>query len=104
MRLAPEAVDDPQFDPFNCGERRVIELGDVRRVRKTADPQTEGRAEAMVLCEGDDRDPGDLESASDLVRLEGRLVKVARLGRRLEDIAKAPADRTLVHALRHHRR
>ena len=104
MRLAPEAVDNPQFDAFSRGERRIVEFGDVRRVRKTADPQPEGSAEAMVLGERDDRDPGDLERASDLVRLEGRLVKVARLGRRLEDIAKAPADRTLVHALRHHRR
>jgi hypothetical protein len=104
MRLAPEAVDDPQFDPFNCGEGRIVELGDVRRVRETADPQTERRAETMVLRERNDRDPGDLERASDLVRLEGRLVKAARLWRRLEDIAKAPADRTLVHALLHHRR
>src|ERR1700730_9577998 len=92
MRLAPEAVDNPQFDAFSRGERRIVEFGDVGRVRKTADPQPEGSAEAMVLGERDDRDPGDLERASDLVRLEGRLVKAARLERRLEHIAKAPAD------------
>src|SRR5438132_13664930 len=79
VRLAPEAVDNPQFDACSRGERRIVEFGDVRRVCKTADPQPEGRAEAMVLGERDDRDPGDLERASDLVRLEGRLVKAARL-------------------------
>ncbi len=51
MRFAPEAVDDPQLDPVDRGERRVVEFGDVGRVRKTADPQTERRAEAMVLRE-----------------------------------------------------
>ena len=82
MRFAPEAVDDPQLDPVDRGERRVVEFGDVGRVRKTADPQTERRAEAMVLRERNDRNPGDLEGATDLVRLQGRLVVSARLGDR----------------------
>ena len=51
MRLAPEAVDDPQLDPFDRRERRLVEFGDVRRVREAADPQTESRAETMVLRE-----------------------------------------------------
>ena len=92
MRLAPEAVDDPQFDPFDCGERRLVEFGDVRRVRKATDPQAEGRAEAMVLRERDDWNPGDLERASDLMGYQGRFVISAGLGQGLEDIAKAPAD------------
>ena len=92
MRLAPEAIDDPQLDPFDRGKRRVVEFGNVGRVGKTADPQTEGRAKAMVLHERDDRNPRDFERAADLVRFEGRLVIPAGLGDRFKDIAEAAPD------------
>src|SRR5437588_4280341 len=92
MRLAPEAIDDPQLDPPEGGQRRVVEFGNVGGVRKPADPQTESRAEPVVLCEWNDRNTGDLERTSDLMRLQSRFVKPARLWRRLQDIPEPPAD------------
>ena len=42
MRLAPQAIDDPQLDPFDRRESRIVELGDVGRIGEAADPQTRG--------------------------------------------------------------
>src|SRR5215469_12953463 len=40
MSLTAQAVDDPELDPFERGECVVVELGDVGRVGKSADPET----------------------------------------------------------------
>src|SRR5271166_314125 len=92
VRLAPEAIDDPKLDPLDRSECRVGEFGDIGRVGKTADPQTERRAEAVVLRERNYRNPGNFERTDNLVRLQGRLVEPARLLRRLEDIPEALTD------------
>src|SRR5689334_913172 len=78
MRLAPQAIDDPQLDPGDRGEGCVVEFVRVSRVAEAADTKTERRAEPVVLRKRHDRDPGDLERAADLVWLEGRFVEPSR--------------------------
>src|SRR5438045_4790028 len=89
MRLTPEAVDDPELDPLNRRERRLVEFGDVCRVRETANPQTEGRAETMVLRERHNWNPLDLERTDNLMRHQCRFVVPPGLCDRVENIAEA---------------
>src|SRR6476659_2707280 len=92
MRLAPQAVDDPQLDAFDHGERSIVELGDVGRVSEPPDAQAKGRAETMILRERHNRNALDLERTDDLMRHQRRLVVTTRLPNRFEGIAKAATD------------
>src|SRR5262249_12229855 len=92
MRLAPQAVDDPQINTCDRCEGGIVEFGDVGRVCEAADPQAESHSEAMILRKRDYRNTGNLEWTADLVRLQGGLVVMARLPQRLEDIAEAAVD------------
>ena len=74
MRRPPQAVDDPQLDAFDRGERSIVEFGDIGRVGKPPDAQAERLAETMILRERHDRNALDFERADDFVRHRGPLV------------------------------
>lgn len=40
VRVAAQAIDDPQLDTLKRGERVVVEFGDIGRVGKSPDPET----------------------------------------------------------------
>src|SRR3546814_16895781 len=95
VRLAAEAVDDP--DP-NAGERRegcLAQLHDIGRIREGAEAKSQGRRIAVILDEWNDIDSGDDERAVDRLGLKHGLVEIA-LGQRpprLDSIADPHAHR-----------
>src|SRR5713226_9169281 len=75
MRRATVAVDDPGVDALERRKGRLVQAHDVGRIRERAEPEAQGRAEAMVLSERHDPHPRDLERALDRRRDQGWLVE-----------------------------
>src|SRR5437762_6819634 len=92
VRVAAQAIDDPQLDAGECREGLLVEFGHVGRIGKSADTNAQCRAEPVILYERHDFDAGDLERPGDLVRYQGRLIVAARLLDRFEHIAETTAD------------
>ncbi len=69
VRLATQAVDNPQLDPTERRERVVVQLGDVGRIAERPDAEPQSRAEPVILRERHDRHARGGERAGDLVRL-----------------------------------
>jgi hypothetical protein len=78
MRCTPQAVDDPQLDAFDRGERGIVECDDVGRVGEPADAQAKGRAETMILRERHNRNALDLERNKRVSKTVDCLVKSAK--------------------------
>src|SRR5215472_13988203 len=92
MRLATQAVDDPHLNPSDRGKSSLVQLGNIRRIRKGSDPHPEGHIEAMVLREWHNRHTGDLERPDDCVCYKGGLVKAPRLLRSFERVSEPTLD------------
>jgi hypothetical protein len=92
VRLAAQAIDDPQFDAGERRERRVIEIDDIGRIADRADAETERLAEAVALPKRHDRDARGAERPVDGLRRERRPVHGPPRRDRPEGIAKAPLD------------
>src|SRR5690348_816385 len=75
VRIVTQAVDDPELDAGERREGRLVELDDVGRVRDGSDAESERPAEAVILLERNDAQPGDLERPVDDMRYGGRLVE-----------------------------
>src|SRR5437868_15309513 len=56
VRLAAQAIDDPQFDAGERVERRVIDIDDIGRIADRADAETERLAGTEALPQRQDRD------------------------------------------------
>src|SRR5256885_6980908 len=70
VRLAAQAIDDPQFDAGERVERRVVEIDDIGRIADRADAETERLAETVALPERHDRDARNAERPVDGLRRE----------------------------------
>src|SRR5436853_5512064 len=56
VRLAAQAIDDPQFDAGERRERLLVELDDIGRIADRADAEPERLAETVALPERHDWD------------------------------------------------
>src|SRR5579883_2044486 len=79
MRRATNAIDDPELGAGERGEGRLVEIDDVRRIRKRSDAEAKGLRKAVILYERNDLDARGAERTIDGMGLKRRFVIVRPL-------------------------